>query len=116
MSKFAGIIFIIIGVVLFFACFIMYFVSIIKTDDLCEMNDKIHTIENTIQEEYFSQTEKSEAELIVIKDKIDNLKLIKKYMEKDCIRTIVFFIVLIINFIIFLIYLSQLDMVNTQKK
>ena len=101
MSKFAGIIFIIIGVVLFFACLIMFFVSIIKTDDLCEMNDKIHTIENTIQEEYFSQTEKSEAELIVIKDKIDNLKLIKKYMEKDCIRTIVFFIVLIINFIIF---------------
>lgn len=109
MSKFAGIIFIIIGVVLFFACFIMFFVSIFKTVELCEMNIEIHTIENTIQEEYFSQTEKSEAELIEIKDKHDNLKLSKKYMKRDCIRTIVFSIVLIINFIIFLIFLSQLD-------
>ena len=109
MSKFAGIIFIIIGVVLVFACLIMLFVSIFKTIELCEMNIEIHTIENTIQEEYFSQTEKSEAELIEIKDKYDNLKFIKKYMKRDCIRTIVFSILLIINFIIFLYYLSQLD-------
>lgn len=102
MSKFAEP----IGVVLLFAVFIMFLVSIFKTVELCEMNDKIHTIENTIQEEYFSQTEKSEADLIETKDKIDNLKLIKKYMKKDYIRTIVFLISLILNFIIYCSYVK----------
>ena len=103
MSKFAEL----IGVVLLlFAVFIMFLVSIFKTVELCEMNDKIHTIENTIQEEYFSQTEKSEADLIETKDKIDNLKLIKKYMKKDYIRTIVFLISLILNFIIYCSYVK----------
>lgn len=102
MSKFAEL----IGVVLLFAVFIMFLVSIFKTVELCETNDKIHTIENTIQEEYFSQTEKSEADLIETKDKIDNLKLIKKYMKKDYIRTIVFLISLILNFIIYCSYVK----------
>lgn len=106
MSKFAELMSVKIGVVLLFAVFIMFLVSIFKTVELCEMNDKIHTIENTIQEEYFSQTEKSEAELIETKDKIDNLKLIKKYMKKDYIRTIVFLISLILNFIIYCSYVE----------
>lgn len=106
MSKFAELMSVKIGVVLLFAVFIMFLVSIFKTVELCEMNDKIQTIENTIQEEYFSQTEKSEADLIETKDKIDNLKLIKKYMKKDYIRAIVFLISLILNFIIYCSYVK----------
>lgn len=106
MSKFAELMSVKIGVVLLFAVFIMFLVSIFKTFELYEMNDKIQTIENTIQEEYFSQTEKSEADLIETKDKIDNLKLIKKYMKKDYIRAIVFLISLILNFIIYCSYVK----------
>lgn len=106
MSKFAELMSVKIGVVLLFAVFIMFLVSIFKTVELCAMNDKIQTIENTIQEEYFSQTEKSEADLIETKDKIDNLKLIKKYMKKDYIRAIVFLISLILNFIIYCSYVK----------
>lgn len=106
MSKFAELMSVKIGVVLLFAVFIMFLVSIFKTFELYEMNDKIQTIENTIQEEYFSQIEKSEADLIETKDKIDNLKLIKKYMKKDYIRAIVFLISLILNFIIYCSYVK----------